>query len=388
MSSRSIGRVKGAAVAGLLVLSAVAVGVAVAAPAGAVSTCTFDKAHATVNVDYTTGAVMTAPGGTIELGGVPCTAAGGAAATVNNTDTINVTGDATPQVFTIGLALGPFAPGKTNEPGHSDEIEWTVDLGPGADILSVSGDDAANAIQFSASGVNLNASETTVDTDVTFSNVESGVVFGDVFDDVVDATGFTGDMTIYGSSGVDTITGGSGPDRLYGQDGNDVINGGPGNDTIDDGLGDDTVNGDAGDDGLYMGDTANGADAVAGGSGTDAALYYGRTKKVTVVLDNAANDGDASANGGLGEQDNVSTDVENVYSGTGADRLTGSGGVNILNGGGGNDQINGKSGEDILQGGDGNDTFVAKDGVKDVVEGDAGTDSCTCDAIDQQIDIP
>jgi Ca2+-binding RTX toxin-like protein len=331
---------------------------------------------------------MSAPGGTIELGGAPCTTTGGQAATVSNADTINVTGDAAGQLLTIGLALGPFAPGKTNEPGSSDEIEWTVNMAGGADVLSISGADTDDAIRMSATAINLNASEGTPDDDVAFTGVESGAAFVSLGNDVVDATGFAGDMTMYGSDGTDTLTGGSGPDHIYGENGADVLAGGPDNDTIDDGPGGDTVDGGAGNDNLFMGSGPNGADVASGGSGVDYALYYGRTASLVVTLDNAANDGDPSANGGSGEDDNIHTDVENVLTGTGADHITGSAKVNILNGGGGKDQITGKGAEDIFQGGDGNDKFFAMDGLRDVVEGDAGIDSCQCDAIDQQIDIP
>jgi len=375
-------------IAALLLAATVAVGVATAAPAGAISTCSFDKVLAVVTVSLTTSASMAAPLGTIELGGLPCTTSGGQAATVTTTDTINVTGGVGGEIFTIGLQSGPFAPGKTNEPGTSDEIEWTIDLAGGMDSVVIGGADTDDNIRMSATAINLNAAEGSPDDDVTLTSVESGAAFGAGGNDVIDATGFAGDVTIYGSDGTDTLTGGSGPDHIYGENDADVLAGGPNNDTIDDGQGDDTLDGGAGDDNLFMDDVPNGTDVVAGGSGSDYVMYHGRTASVDVTLDNNANDGDPSANGGAGEQDNVQTDVENVLTGTGSDTIVGSGKVNSLNGGSGKDRITGKGGEDFLTGGDGGDRFFAMDGLHDVVDGGAGTDFCQCDAIDQQIDIP
>jgi Ca2+-binding RTX toxin-like protein len=375
------------AIVALLAGGFATVGLVDALPAGAGATCTFDKQQAIVTVTVTGGLIMRVNGGTIELGGVPCTTGGGVAATVTNTDTINVTGDGNDQLFPIGLEL-PFAPGKTDEPGGSDEIEWSIDLGGGDDLLDLFGADTGDAIQISAADMNLNADETTLDSDGTFAGVESLAVFAGHGDDVVDATGFAGDAELHGSDGSDTVTGGSGPDRIYGEDGDDTLAGGLGNDSLDDGAGDDSSNGGSGDDNLFMGESPNGADTVAGGSGTDYASYYGRTVDLIVTIDNAANDGDPSANGGAGENDDVRTDVENVSSGPGADRIVGSGRANVLLGGDGKDQITGKGNGDSLQGGNGNDRFFAMDGVVDVVNGAAGTDSCQCDATDQLIDIP
>jgi Ca2+-binding RTX toxin-like protein len=161
--------------------------------------------------------------------------------------------------------------------------------------------------------------------------------------------------TAYG----DTLVGSSSANLLSGLGGNDALNGLTGNDTVDGGTGNDT---------FVMGSALDGKDVYVGGSGVDVADYRLRTLALTITLDGAANDGQS------GELDNVRTDVENVYGGSGADRLLGSTLANRLLGYGGNDQLTGYAGADYLDGGTGNDWFYAKDGIKDTLVGGTGTD--------------
>jgi len=154
---------------------------------------------------------------------------------------------------------------------------------------------------------------------------------------------------------VENATGGSGADTLIGSSLANVLHGGPGNDLLDGKLGADTLYGD---------------------TGVDSADYRSRTSAVTASLNNVADDGQS------GEADNVRSDVENLYGGSGSDRLTGSGTVNYLYGGSGNDTLNGGGGADRLDGVAGNDVLYARDGVKDTVIGGIGTDKAQVDATD------
>ena len=90
---------------------------------------------------------------------------------------------------------------------------------------------------------------------------------------------------------------------------------------------------------------------------------------MNVSLDDVANDGNAAAS----ENDNVTSDVEDVWGGAGDDQLTGNGGPNKLFGDAGNDHLDGLGGDDELRGGDGSD-FLDGGGGADLLQGDAGSD--------------
>jgi Ca2+-binding RTX toxin-like protein len=240
--------------------------------------------------------------------------------------------------------------------------------------------------------------------------------------------GTNGSDTLTGTSGNDVIVGLGGNDTISGVGGNDTICGGGGNDTLDGGDGNDTLDGGAGADGLSGGtgtDTATyatriggvavsldnvandgssadgpagardnvmadvenltggagndtltgdsakntldgrkGADVLSGLGGTDTAIYATRTTRVTVSLDNVANDGN-SDDGPSGARDNVMADIENLTGGSGPDSLTGSAA---------NNRIAGALGADSLFGLGGNDTLLANDGIADTtINCDGGT---------------
>src|SRR6188768_2539505 len=82
--------------------------------AAAGATCTYSaadhKVTLTISGASTNTALYRVVSGAITLNGNYC-----GAATLTNTDTIIVTGDAQSQVLTITLALGQFTPGFTNE---------------------------------------------------------------------------------------------------------------------------------------------------------------------------------------------------------------------------------------------------------------------------------
>jgi hypothetical protein len=183
--------------------------------------------------------------GHITLNGSWC----GYAATVTNTDSITVIGDATSQGVELVLANGGFKPGRTNEPGKSDEIEFTVNLGAGAaDEIRIIGSDAADKIDIGQGPtqfgivrrINLNAGESTgVDSDVAMVNVEKVMVFANGGNDVIRARGKAGTgpdaLNLIGDEGKDTMWGYGTGDSIYMNDGalGDV---GYGGDGIDDSI--------------------------------------------------------------------------------------------------------------------------------------------------------
>jgi len=207
------------------------------------------------------------------------------------------------------------------------------------------------------------------------SDVLSGTARGDVIvglggDDAI--TGAGGDDVICGDGGAtdparetaDTLSGGTGADRLMGAGGADNLAGGGGTDTLEGGRDDDTVDG-GGD-----------ADVMSGGDGRDLAEYRTRTAPVTVTLGSGANDG------GVGEGDDVGSDVERVRGGYAGDRLVGNGATNWLYGGPGDDELVGGGGWDSLFGEAGGDVIDARDGEEDAVSCGTEVDGVDADALD------
>ena len=119
-------------------------------------------------------------------------------------------------------------------------------------------------------------------------------------------------------------------------------------------------------------DGGDGADVIAGGTGTDAADYSSRTAPVTVRLNAVADDG------GSAEGDNVALDVEEVEGGSAGDTIVGGVGAqaapNFFYGNGGADSLQGGDGVDQLFGGDGNDSILGGNDT-DIMGGEAGDDT-------------
>ncbi|MEV4178702.1 hypothetical protein [Nonomuraea sp. NPDC049709] len=157
----------------------------------------------------------------------------------------------------------------------------------------------------------------------------------------------------------------------HGDAGDDLLTGGSGTDQFFPGAGNDRVAGNGGDDRLQADLPVDGAEDFAGGPGVDTAVYVTRTAALTITLDGVADDGSA------GEGDNLRTDVENVFAGSGSDNLTGNGSGNEFRAGGGSDVVRGLGGDDVLS---------ATDGVagNDRLDGAAGTDRCLSDAGDTE----
>lgn len=234
--------------------------------------------------------------------------------------------------------------------------------------LLVAAPAAASASQLKLAGTTLSY----LDTDPSARNVVTVTLSADGKSFTVTDTGRSGRNTIpITSDGSCTVSRGTGTCPAAGVtlvdvqtgDQDDTISqtagiaghlaGGAGNDRITGGPADDVLRGEAG------------ADTLTGGGGRDSADYGDRTNPINVSLDGTAGDGEA------GENDNVSTDVENVAGGSGDDTLTGgdadnglygNAGNDTLAGGNGNDGLEGGPGDDLLDGGMGSDSLIGGDG--------------------------
>lgn len=166
-----------------------------------------------------------------------------------------------------------------------------------------------------------------------------------------------------GGSKSDVFTGNSQANRLDGKGGNDTLFGGGGHDTL--------VGGDGND--LMLGGGGN--DLFSGGRGTDT-VQFATSNEVDVDLRlTGAQD--------TGEGFDRFLSIENLKSGTGADRLIGNAVANafwggassdLLDGQGGNDTLTGGSGGDDLFGGRGADVFVYR-ALADSTNAPAGRDT-------------
>jgi subtilisin family serine protease len=233
------------------------------------------------------------------------------------------------------------------------------------------GGDGVDGVDFSGRGVALNLTADNVADDGASGEGDSirhdvETIVGGSVDDFIGGNDAAAN-TLYGGGGNDTIFGGGGNDTLYGQGGNDYLDAGADNDYVDGGDANDTLYGDFG------------ADTYFGGNGIDNVNYSGRTGSVVASINAVADDG-TSNDGPAGARDNIRTDVEDIYGGSGNDTLTGSSAANGLHGGGGTDTITGGTGADSLYGDDGNDTIFARDSIADtVLNGGLGTDSAQID---------
>ncbi|MDT8855529.1 right-handed parallel beta-helix repeat-containing protein [Paracoccaceae bacterium Fryx2] len=214
----------------------------------------------------------------------------------------------------------------------------------GNDLLSGgNGTDTAVFVGPTATTVNLAVTTGQVtghgtDTLTGIENIVTGsgndVLTGDAQNNHLSS--FGGDDRLSGAAGDDTLLGGSGNDSLYGGDGNDRLVGDVGNDLLD------------------------------GGAGIDIAVFTG-TAAATVNLS-------LTTAQVTGHGTDTLINVENVRSGSGNDRLTGSSLANKLVSANGNDVLNGAGGDDTLLAGDGNDVLNGGSG-NDRLWGGAGADS-------------
>jgi Ca2+-binding RTX toxin-like protein len=276
-----------------------------------------------------------------------------------------------------GFFLGLEFPDDTDPPATADGND-TLNGGTGADVLrgdagadvlaGGSGEDTANFSDHGPAGLTATVGGTGGDaTDGAGDTIPA---------DVENLSGGPGPDVLNGDGGPNRLDGGQGADTLNGNGDADVLL--PGSEGFEGAASSDTANGGDGNDvydaGSGFGNTSDGPDTFNGGDGIDRADYSSRGPAVTVTLnDDLANDGQA------GEQDHISSDVENASGGSGADTLTGDDGDNRLHGGFGADTIKGGPGNDRIFGGygygtddvdslegeDGNDTLYARDGIVD-----------------------
>lgn len=191
------------------------------------------------------------------------------AATVYNTDQINVFAGDGDQIITVNTkANGGFQPGFTDEAGSSDEVEISISLGNGsADGVDLQNDGSAvhyvagrSSGSFALLGrVNVNANEATgVDADITMIiGIEQLLLVGSDGGDTFSGAGgygtgesYIGYMRMFGNGGPDTLIGGAAHDWIYAGAGADTLKGGGGPDYLDskDGTGGEQVLGGPGDD--------------------------------------------------------------------------------------------------------------------------------------------
>jgi Ca2+-binding RTX toxin-like protein len=301
----------------------------------------------------------------------------GGQATVHNTHVISYADDSGGDgVFEIDLRGGPFAPGQTDEPGNTDEIDIQALMGAGTDDRLYMWGGPANDFwrlghTAMGTGVNLNAGlesqpGETPNVDVDLREAEMAVLMSGPGDDHVLANGgpeflgaFPERIDVNGDEGNDVLAGGNGPDNFTDGPGNDQVSGGANNDSI-----------------IEWGPTA-GDDSFEGGSGIDS-IGYGDFKAPMRVDLRMTGRQDTGAAG----SDAISG-FEEASTSEGNDVLIGTDGDNWLWTGDGDDVIAGMGGNDRIEGGDGNDTVsyaTPPAGVRQGVTVDltkAGTDQDT-----------
>jgi Ca2+-binding RTX toxin-like protein len=339
--------------------------------------CSFDAVTHVVLVEpsWDSPAVISREGDAVVVDGTPC---GGA--TVHNTDAIRVAprGGGVDASVHVSLVGGPLAPGFTDEPGGSDEIELSTTEADGGGAAGVRGSHGPDEIVVGAAGVNLNAGETDgVDVDVIASD---GVgVDGDGGADMISLDGGagTGDPR-QGTS----ASGGEGDDVLTGSPGHDLLEGGPGNDRLDGRDDGDALSGGTGDDDLIGGDSGDlateslsggpGDDRLDGGPGLyDEASYASSPAGVVIDLGTGT-----VAEDGYGDTDTIDG-VEVVYGSGHADRISGSDGSDWLFPGAGDNEVTARGGDDRV-------TVIALEGENSIDLGpgdDSGIGGLEADVI-------
>lgn len=274
-------------------------------------------------------------------------------------DVIQISGEATDDVFTLGRTDNFNNLRKTSGTTYGVNFKRTerIELNTldGNDTFTVITDllgsdgDATIVIDFGNGNNSLDASP----------NTDSGKKFN--------VLAGTGNDTLIGSAGVDNLNGGSGDDSIEGGDGNDTLTGGAGADflngnadpdVIDGGTENDTILGGGGDDTLTAG---SGNDSISGNAGDDTItaadgndIVYGGDGNDTIRGGN----GDDSIDGGA-DDDQIFGDrgFDIAKGGDGQDFLSGGDNNDTLSGENGNDQMSGDSGSDVLLGGADNDNI-------------------------------
>lgn len=180
--------------------------------------------------------------------------------------------------------------------------------------------------------------------------------------------------TVEGGAGNDVLTGNRLPNALRGGSGNDTLVGGGGSDFLDPGDGTDTVLGGPGDD-IYVieADATAETDTIGerAGEGRDGVEFEAATTPAPGATVNLASTDTALATIGtttvLVQNPGEAANIENVFTGSGNDVVTGnaarneigtSSGNDTIDAGAGNDVLSGSSDSDALIGGPGDDTYA------------------------------
>jgi Ca2+-binding RTX toxin-like protein len=182
--------------------------------------------------------------------------------------------------------------------------------------------------------------------------------------DIADLSGITANLTVNLASGSgDEITDGTNTvnwsadslENVLGSSGNDTISGNSAANQLDGGVGNDSLDGGGGND-TYRFTEGWGADAITGdASGLDSADLSTLTANLTLNLSSGSG---SEITDGTNTVDIASDVIENAFTGSGNDTLSGNTLANSLSGGLGNDTLDGLTGNDALAGGDGNDTYL------------------------------
>ena len=170
------------------------------------------------------------------------------------------------------------------------------------------------------------------------------------------------------------VLGTDGNDHIVGTGGDDVIFAGAGDDTIEAAGGDDTIDAGTGDD-VIVASVDDGNDTVDGGLGSD-------TLDMSGIIDDAVVDLTANSARSIDSGTDMLASIENVITGSGDDKLTGSAADNIIATGAGEDVIEAAGGDDTIDAGTGDDVIVASvDDGHDTVDGGAGSDTLDMSSI-------
>jgi Ca2+-binding RTX toxin-like protein len=392
-----------------VLLSAALVGLVLTPTPAAAGGCTFNSGTATVSVSLGTGTatISVGAGGAIVLDGASC-----GTATVDNTDTVDVTGSPGSR-FSIDLSGGAFAPGASGEGSGQAEIEFSADLG-GTGTLEIRGGSGADRVAAGTDGVNINAGERDDDVDVTLQGVAAIEINGGDGKDVLTADGEQGTGSI--STTKATIGGGGGNDFLAGSGSTDTLRGGEGTDTVDYSaagtsvyvteLPNTTVTSTIGSDVLrdvenvigspasdflsggpgrnvLRGGTGNdvfggggGNDAFVGGPGDDKADFTRAPARMVVNLAKGTARGDGRDKLRSIERAEGSRFSDRIVGTRKANEVNGGAGSDTITVGGGDDSVRGGDGNDSIKGGPGNDSLYGEAG-SDAVDGGTGYDICT-----------
>ena len=317
-----------------------------------VASCSFNAGSHTATVTIVPGAQSAtiasfrASDGALVITNYEAPSTGCGTATRFNTDQVIVNNASASQPLSSYFYLqipeagvtAPNGPGFTNEPGSSDEIEFTLNFGPGGKLAIsplVSTSDPGSPVDLALGGnqINLNAGESDgVDADVTLNGVSRVLIYGSDHSDLINGNGGSGtpatpftipmevetDLTYDVDPDTDTIVTGSAGDTVRAGPRSDSITTGDGNDQVLAGAGDDLIR------------TGPGADSVQSGDGND--QVFTEAGKDSVLA---------------GPGDDL------VFGAGGKDLLRGEQGMDLLAGGHENDRLLGGLDPDRLNGGAG-----------------------------------